>query len=167
MNRQTAIGTIKIGMIPFLLGILYFVFPGKPSTPDGIAAEQKKEPTTGERIQSSEDRDTIVQALWPEFHLGDLENVNPFDRSMIFPELSKTVASDAMPLDRQSLVAINSLPAANKLEALKVQAVFQSPQGIAALVGDRVIHIGDLLEDGTQVIEITPEQLVVSMIGVN
>ena len=167
MNRQTGIGTIKIGMIPFLLGILYFVFPGKPSTPHGIAGEQKKEPTTGERIQRSEGRETIVQAPWPEYHLGDLENVNPFDRSMIFPELSKEVASDAMTSDRQSLVALHGLPAANKTEPLKVQAVFQSPQGIAALVGDRVIHIGDLLEDGTQVIGITPEQLVVAMIGVN
>ncbi len=170
MNSQTAFAYIKIGMIPCLLGILYFVLPGKPPTPDGIATQQKSEPhglPNSEPSQKSEGNESDAKAQWPAFQLSDLESVDPFDRRMIFPELSRTAASDPNAVDRQSLVAINSLPAASKSEPIKVQAVFQSPQGIAALVGDRVIHVGDQLADGTHVIGITPEQLVVAMPSIN
>ncbi len=163
MNNQTVLGTIKIGMIPFLLGILYFVFPGKPPTLDGNINESKTGPTESESSRIPEVKELVAKAQWPEYQLNDLKNVDPFDRSMIFPELSRSAASDPSALDRQSLVAINNSLAASKIEPIKVQAIFQSPQGIAALVGDRVVHVGDQLEDGTLVTEITSEQLVVAM----
>ena len=167
MNQQTALGYIKIGMIPFLLGILYFAFPGKPPTPDGNAKEPKTGPTESEPSRIPEGKELVAKAQWPDYQLHDLENVDPFDRTMIFPELSKSAASGPLALDRHTLVAINNSPAASKMEPIKVQAIFQSPQGIAALVGDRVVHVGDQLEDGTLVTEITPEQLVVAMPCIN
>ena len=171
MIQKTTSGYVKIGAIPVLLGIVYVVFPGKPPALDHLASEPNAvaiDTTSHAEAQKTSEAERIGKIRWPEFQLSDLKNCNPFDRRTIFPELAaKSTESESSASDRQSFVAMQSQTITSKLEPLKVQAVFQSSQGIAALVGDRVFHVGDLLDDGTMVTSITPEQLIVALPGVN
>ena len=81
---------------------------------------------------------------------------------MIFPEKEPANTDDSSSEnDDRSLVS--SLEAKSKsTETLKVQVVFQTRTGISAMLDDRIIRVGDLLEDGRQVIQITPECLVLA-----
>ena len=171
MIQKTTLGYVKIGAIPVLLGFLYVVFPGKPPALDHLTSEPNAvtiDTTSHAEGQKTSEVDGIGKILWPEFQFSELGNCNPFDRRTIFPELAaRSTESESSASDRQSFVAIHSQTIASKLDPLKVQAVFQSPQGIAALVGDRVFHVGDLLDDGTMVTSITPEQLIVALPSVN
>ena len=156
-----------MGMIPLLGGILYYVLIGTQSVPDEIATDPKNavanSPAKGERSEKPDGRDFDSRQEWPEFQLSELSNVDPFDKRMIFPESApKASSNDPSDSDKQTLVSTIGRSGASRLENIKVQAVFQSPQGIAALVGEHVIHVGDLLQDGTQVIGITPEHLILA-----
>jgi hypothetical protein len=93
---------------------------------------------------------------WPTFELEDLPNVDPFDRQALFPSPS-VVENSSDPSN--TLVGKSDRSSADALKPLKIQAVFQSPSGITALVENRVVHIGDRLDDGSEVVGITPEQL--------
>ena len=154
-----------MGMIPLLGGILYYVLSGKQFVSDETGTDPKSavanSPATGERSEKTEGCDFASKQEWPEFQLSELGNVDPFDKRMIFPE-SAPKRSDTSDSDKQTLVSTIGRYGASSLENIKVQAVFQSPKGIAALVGEHVIHVGDLLQDGTQVIGITPEHLVLA-----
>jgi len=153
---------LKIGMIPLLLGILYRVLPSQNSSttePATLASEPNRSKRGHE--QSLEAKQSVTTTDWPLYQSCELGNVDPFDRRMIFPEIiTKPSESDTNSSDGQSLVTTTVSQLATQLNAIKVQAVFQSPRGIAALVGEQVLHIGDRLEDGTEVLEITPEQIV-------
>ena len=165
MNQQSNQNYLKIGLIPLFGGILYYVLPGNQSVPDNTANNPKNAVanslTTGKRSEQPDGRDFVSKQEWPEFQLNELGNVDPFDKRMIFPE-SAPKRSDTSDSDKQTLVSTIGRSGASSLENIKVQAVFQSPKGIAALVGEHVIHVGDLLQDGTQVIGITPEHLILA-----
>ncbi len=172
MKQFSKFDYLKFGMIPILLGALYAVLP-KGTGPEAISIAQKTETVSIDgrmteqsvngRIKGTAVKESVTDKQWPSFQLSELKDINPFDRRMIFPELpSQSPAIDTAFPDRQSLVGITGLPSEKRLEAIKVQAVFQSPRGIAALVTGRVIHVGDRLDDGTEVTGITPEQLEIS-----
>jgi hypothetical protein len=156
---------LKIGMIPLLGGILYMVLPMNATDPGSTAS---KAPPVADRVTAPKSKpnersmviDSVSTTKWPVFTLGELENVDPFDRRRLLPDLSrKATTSDSAVSGFPSLVDAPGAPSKKSSTPIKIQAVFQSPKGIAALVGERVIHIGDRLEDGTEVIDITPEQL--------
>ncbi|MCY2984072.1 MAG: hypothetical protein NTY15_10620 [Planctomycetota bacterium] len=163
---------LKIGMIPLLGGILYVVLPRNEIGPGATASKAKilSDTVTSPKSKPSEHSvasEPVSTKKWPAFALGEFENVDPFDRRRIFPDLSpKAPISDSVVSGFPSLVDAPGVPPKNSFTPIKIQAVFQSPKGIAALVGERVIHVGDRLEDGTEVIDITPEQLIVAPMSV-
>ncbi len=165
--NQPSHGYVKIAMIPLLLGTLYWVFPGKTAAPVLIASDPTNSTSAislakSEQDQDSNDNELAKKTRWPEFPSNKLENVNPFDRRMIFPEpLAKATTTDPNDSEKHLLVGSNRPLSECSLASLQVQAVFQSPQGIAALIGERIIRIGDRLKDGAQVIGITPHEITV------
>jgi len=165
MNQKSNQSYLKIGLIPLFGGILYYVLPGKQFVSDETATDPKSavanSPATGKRSEQPDGRDFVSKREWPEFQLNELGNVDPFDKRMIFPESAPNF-SDPSDSDKQTLVSTIGRSGASRLENIKVQAVFQSPKGITALVGENVIHVGDLLQDGTQVNGITPEHLILA-----
>ncbi len=171
MKPFSKLDYLKIAVIPILLAVLYSVLPKTSADPDRVSDIPKlatSEVLSGGRRMSGRNENASLNKMalrtrWPSFQLSDLGDVNPFDRRMIFADLPAQATSvDGTFTDKQSLVAVTALPLAKRLAAIRVQAVFQSPRGVAALVGERVIHVGDRLEDGTEVIGITPEQLEVA-----
>ncbi len=165
MNLKSNHSYLKMGMIPLLGGILYYMLSGKQFVPDETATEPKSavanSPATGQWNEKPEGFDFVSKQEWPKFQLSELGNVDPFDKRMIFPEKAPKL-SDPSDSDKQTLVSTIGRSGASRLENIKVQAIFQSPKGIAALVGEHVIHVGDLLQDRTQVIGITPEHLILA-----
>ena len=167
MNQKSNHSYLKMGMISLLGGILYYVFPGRQSVPDQTATDPKiavvNRPAKDQRREKPDGRALVSKQEWPEFQLSDLGKVDPFDKRMIFPESAPNSSlSEPSDLDKQTLISTIGRSRASRLENIKVQAVFQSPQGIAAMVGEHVIHVGDLLQDGTQVIGITPQNLILA-----
>jgi hypothetical protein len=162
MKQASNAKYIKIAMIPLLLGTLYFVLPKRTNAPESepalasvvMPAQNELNPT----VDSSGVRSKVA---WPVHSSSEFGNADPFDRRMLFPELALQKAPSINDgSDQQVLVSANS--SLDKTAACKIQAVFHSPVGIAALVGDRVVHVGDQLPDGRLVVGITAEQLVLS-----
>ena len=152
---------IKMGMIPLLLGVLYFVIPAKRNVPESDSAVAPTRDTRLATNPKSDPNGLTTKVVWPTISLSDLEGTDPFDRRMLFPALtSHHTPSDASTTGQQVLVKTEA-PQDNQASYI-VQAVFQSPTGIAALVGDRVIHVGDRLADGALVLGITAEHLILA-----
>jgi len=171
-------GVMKWGLIPVLAGILYLVIRGNStssvdnatqSLPAGeVAALSKVENSTQTKSGSPNSPITAsLKTAWPVVDLDEVAEVDPFDRSMIFPEIeTKDIPESSNETDRQSFVS--SLGTTTRTtESLKVQIVFQTKFGTSAMVGDRLIRVGDSLDDGRRVIEITPESVVLSSSQVN
>ena len=163
MHSQSIKTNLKIALIPVLgFLLLYLVLRGRigseESPIDPLVTVTSDTTASSNRTQDQEKPLTSAQSDWPEFQLNDLQNADPFDRRMIFPDLSAITSSD----QSNTLVGSNNQSSVGALPTIKVQAVFQSPSGITALVDNRVLHIGDRLADGSEVIGITPEQLVLA-----
>ena len=79
---------------------------------------------------------------------------------MLFPELASQNAPSNT--DGGALqVLVSTVSSEDKKVEYKIQAVFHSPVEIAAMVGDRVVHVGDH-PDGRLVVGITAEQLILA-----
>lgn len=160
MHSSTA-KYLKMGMIPLLLGVLYFVIPAKKSISE---SDSTGPPTRSTRIVThpkSDPNGLAKKVVWPTISLSELEGTDPFDRRMLFPDLAtQDTPRDANTSGQQVLVRTEA--SRDNQVSYIVQAVFQSPTGIAALVGDRVIHVGDQLADGTLVLGITAEHLILA-----
>jgi hypothetical protein len=162
-NKQYA----KIAAIPVLAIVLYTVFPRteKVATLDKNDSQRGRlEDQTRVRVpNSTATMRKEKRPEWPIFDSSDILTIDPFDKRMIFPESAVSTTQDG-PSDasQQKLVSSPSLTQqATKVSDVKIQAIFRSSRGIAALVDTRLIQVGDRLNDGSEVIEITPEQLIV------
>jgi hypothetical protein len=169
MNKASTSTYFKLALIPVLGSVLcYLIFgqrnkqpldpaPAVVATVDSNRAETKLS-------MKATDRDAAFRSEWPSFQLADFSNVDPFDRRTLFPEpnLVATV-TDPEPSETERLVSTASSLAARRLELLKIQAVFQTPDGVAALVNDRIVRVGDRLEDGSEVIEISTDHLSIAV----
>jgi hypothetical protein len=160
---------LKIALIPILGLILVYLVMRNPTdgeqtsvdppvsvsvteTPRSVLNQEPTRPPTKSQTKP------FAQAVssWPKFEVDDLQNVDPFDRRALFPDPSEVTGSSD---PTNTLVGTTDRSSADTLKPIKIQAIFQSPSGITALVENRVIHIGDRLADGSEVVGITPDQL--------
>ncbi len=165
MNKGSTSTYIKLALIPLLGGVLCFlVFSQRSKSPPSpvTAVVAPVIPSSPEPKLASNPavRTTTFKTEWPSFHIADVGNVDPFDRRTLFPVPAPlTPVAETDFLDSQTLVSTASAMATRRLELVKIQAVFQTPDGIAALVNDKIVHVGDRLDDGSEVIEIHPDHL--------
>lgn len=182
-----AVAYIKMGLIPVLVIVLYFLVRGD-STPKAENATQPSTPTvSSSRVRTVGSNATNqqpnaggaanttiaipVRTQWPEIRFEQIADVDPFDRRMIFPvmEAAPVAHEDSDPVGQALVNAAGTAAgtATRSTEAIKVQIVFQTSAGIGAMVGDRLIRIGDTLDDGRHVVDITPDNLVLSSASVH
>lgn len=84
--------------------------------------------------------------------------LQPFKTSKLIDQvLEEDVPSDAVPETE-----IDTKSNAVASEAMHVRAIFQTPRGAAALVGDRVVRVGDVLPNGMRVTAIHPDGIEVA-----
>lgn len=177
MKKLKAAQLVKLSLIPVLGVVLHHVLPSEPmpSKQSGLEPAGKsdsiavtKPGSTSETLNNDmAAKDGLATTEWPKFSLRQLEGIDPFDRRRVFPELTPTPTLVDPTQHEELLISTSVVSARNRLEPSKIKAVFQSPFGNAALIGERVVRIGDRLEDGSEVISITPEELIVSSPGTN
>lgn len=128
----------KLALIPALAALLGMVLMQDTSNPP-IAPETE-----------IANRETLVttkkQVEWPRYDWEEIVLMQPFPK---LKELEESTPSDelsennaANPEAEQEIVPE---------DPLKVRAVFQTPNGASALLGDRVIRVGDVLPNGKRV----------------
>jgi hypothetical protein len=158
---------VKVALIPILAGTLYLVWP-KPAAKESVATATKSASDAGreKRTKRPSKPNTPVREpiTWPKIRLEELSGANPFDRRQVFPEPAVEAVS-ASPIEGQKLVSLNSplLGETAPLESIEIQAIYESPQGVVAIIGDRMIHVGDRLEDGREVLSIHSDHILVSL----
>jgi hypothetical protein len=159
----------KLALIPLLGAVLLYVLMGRPKTSNSISfpassnATSTTIPTRTAPKPSNANQYSATEVTWPTFSAAQIIHIDPFDRRRVFPEIPKAEATNTnVDGNNGKLVGYDSQAAnTKKSESLKIQAIYQSPQGIAALVGDRIIRIGDRLDDGSRVTDITADKIVV------
>ncbi len=136
---------MKLAVIPILAAILGFV----------LTKEDDSHPTPV--LQAEKPRETLVSTsakmAWPEFQLEEIAVLQPF-RTLKQLENLQTA-------ENQEGITSKTVPGtkgqATATEVLQVRAIFQTPSGASALLGDRVVRVGDILSDGKRVIAIHPQ----------
>lgn len=140
---------VKYALIPVLAAILGYVLTREDRDyleSASLSANQKVNVST-----------KIAPVEWPMFSLDEIAMLEPFQTLKQLEGLAEAGGA----------VGIESLPidgAASELTRgpVEVRAIFQTPNGAAALLGNRVIRVGDVLEDGRRVIAIHPHGVEVS-----
>lgn len=168
MNATTMQRYAKIATIPVLALVLYCVLPR-----DKNIATDNKANSPSDKVENrparhgkyaTADKTMAKKPEWPVYRALDIASTDPFDKTMIFPEtvvhLDGKEPSDS---STQKLISSSTTTQTVKVSDVKIQAIFRSPKGFAALVDTRLIQVGDRLSDGAEVIEITPDNLIVAV----
>ena len=158
----------KIASIPVLALVFYGVLPR-----DKNIATNNKTSSPSDKVENrsashakfaTAEKTMTKKPEWPVYRALDIASTDPFDKTMIFPEsvvhLDGKEPSDS---STQKLISSSMTTQTVKVADVKIQAIFRSPKGFAALVDTRLIQVGDRLSDGAEVIEITPDHLIVAV----
>jgi hypothetical protein len=98
---------------------------------------------------------------WTELSLAEITAFNPF----VLPEATKEPEpSDVLPSETESQVE-NVTPAApplEKWELERVSIIYQGPTGPLAVIGDKTVGIGQMLDENTLVVDIRDDGVWVS-----
>jgi hypothetical protein len=141
---------VKLALIPILACVLgYTMLSDTAYNPvASINNEQPKERFVG----------TSKKSDWPEFNLEEIALLQPF------PTLNELDRIDATEGLRDStLNAEDTSSEVGTAGALaQVRAIFQTPQGASALIGEQVYRVGDFLPNGKWIVAIRADGVEVS-----
>jgi hypothetical protein len=128
----------KLALIPALAALLGMV----------LMQDTGNQPIPPEMETTS--RETLVttkkQVEWPQYDWEEIVLLQPFPR---LKELEESTSTDE--LSENEAARPEAAQEIVPEDPLKVRAVFQTQTGASALVGDRVIRVGDVLPNGKRV----------------
>lgn len=180
---------LKLAAIPVLLGVLYFVMAPSESRSSAVNTASRKtsgaaSPATGPRDQSEPHKPARTRAL-PSLPLSHILEHDPFKLPAPFlPRsaqrlLDNAAASDAIPseTERAEAPVTNLLSAAlnptvpspeERLASVrqrKVNLVMHDRHGPIAMVGKKLVRVGDTLEENIRVVSIDHNGVVLEWIS--
>lgn len=129
---------LKLILIPILAGALGFILISDSSK------ELESETVTPNK------KSTLVSTrkptVWPEFELEEIALLQPYKTLKQLEQIQteEGLADEHAPSDTTEQVE-------RTLDVLEVRAVFQTPQGASAILGDRVVRVGDVLSNGKKI----------------
>lgn len=141
---------VKLALIPILACILgYTMLSDTAHNPvASINNEQPKARLVG----------TSTKSDWPEFNIEEIALLQPF------PTLKELDRIDAVEGLRDS--TLNAEDTSSEVGTAgglaPVRAIFQTPQGASALIGDHVYRVGDFLPNGKLIVAIRADGVEVS-----
>ena len=177
---------LKLALIPVLVLILILVFVW-PSADDVLPADDSE--TARQDTQQSHRTDASTeshaagpsfgpieraQKTWPTIGLASILKHNPF----ALPPLLANHAVAAIPdnelqRDQQTTETVNQDERQARTNRLKeqmatlrqkqVSVVSRSQSGTAAIIDSKIVHEGDLLEDGVRIVKIRPDGVVLQI----
>lgn len=131
-------------------------------------SSREKDLASAESAQTEPAQQKVVNLRhynWPESRLEELLEFSPFGFDL--------PAEDSSGIEVEPAVseAVNSAPEAIETEStaatrLRPKAIYQSQHGPVALVGSRIIRVGDVLDDGSRVIAIGDRELILDRVRV-
>ena len=134
----------KLALVPVLAGVLGVI----------LIRDSSKEPDS-EQVGLNK-KGSLVSTkkpvVWPEFDLEEIALMQPF-QTLKQPDTTQPAGGSARNVESSSASEQGSPPT----EILEVRAIFQSPQGASAILGNRVVRVGDLLSNGKRVSAIRPD----------
>jgi hypothetical protein len=167
---------IKLALIPVLALTLVYLLTSSRSSDDTVPAETalvsappETSPLATPSAAGAVVTDVVATAPdlplsleWPVLPLDDVLAYNPFGwPDGLAPVAPIPVANaaagqgasdvDQHQMDRQKLL--------DQLEATSVSAYYVSNQGAVALVGSRLLHVGDVIDGQIRVQEIEPDRV--------
>ena len=168
MNTSTMQRYAKIATIPVLALVFYAVLPRDktidPNNKTSSPSDKVEHRSASHTREAAADKTLKKKPEWPVYCSLDIATTDPNDKTMIFPATAIPLAGKEPSVSSpQKLISSATTTQTVKMSEVKIQAIFRSPKGIAALVDTRLIQVGDRLADGTKVIEITPDNLIVSV----
>lgn len=142
---------LVIGLAILLIGVLMYNQHTLPNE-EGLAAEPSA--PAAKSVASSKEKQQSTRRTWPVVNLEEALAYDPFAEQQI----SQSSANDkgqmakvaAGPVPSQSMEANEEK---SDLLNERVQSVVSGGQGAAALVGDRIVRVGDTI-DGFEVVAI-------------
>ena len=129
---------LKYALIPVLAAIFGYVL----IRADGDYAES----TSLSNNKKLNVATKIAPVEWPDFSVEEIDKLQPFQTLKQLDDLGaggNAIGNDSFPLEASvSEVASGSV---------EVRAIFQTPNGAVALLGNRVVRVGDVLDDGRRI----------------
>ena len=96
---------------------------------------------------------------WPTYSADQVEHLNPFDRTRLIPPKETETVSTPDHSDATQWVSALAPPIESTLGDVK--AIYRTPSGTVAIVGERHVRVGDILDDGSKVLAIHIDQIVI------
>ena len=140
---------LKYALIPVLAAILGYVLIRE----DGDYAES----TSLSNNQKLNVAAKIAPVEWPDFSVEEIALLQPFQTLKQLDDLGaggNATGNDSFPLEASG----NDVASGS----VEVRAIFQTPNGAVALLGNRVVRVGDVLDDGRRITAIHAQGVEVS-----
>ena len=175
---------LMIALIPVLVVVLILVVLW-PASEDELQADSaspsqiKTEPLNTSKSPNNpiEKQSTAAQErprkVWPEIRLASILKHDPFALAPLMTNYSVKAEPKVEPADPETTESqIQDDRAQRKqrlqeriavLQAKQVSAVFRNEAGIAAIIDSKIVHEGDLLEDGVRIVKIRPDGIVLEI----
>lgn len=165
----------KLGLIPVLVGVLVWViWPAGDDSPRVATAAKKPKPAANPQAEKPRKMSQLPwEKDWPEYELAEILETNPFalprelHKLTYRPPVVADTVVQVQPVEADSEEERREA-AAEQLEARmavirkkQVSALFINSAGRSALVGSKVLHEGDLLEEGVRIVKISHDGITV------
>ena len=174
------LGRLKLALIPVLVVIFILVLVW-PSTGDNLPADDLE--TAGQETQQSHRTDALTegdaagpssvsmqrtQKTWPVIGLASILKHDPFALAPLLASRTVGVVSQEGPQQKidssQQEELIKRLEERiATLQQKQVSVVFQSESGTVAIIDSKIVHEGDLLEDGVRIVKIRSDGVVLQI----
>jgi hypothetical protein len=175
-NRRAA--WLVIGGLAAVLFAVLVLDEGESEAPDAAAASSvgsaRNAGTPGDATSvgaprgapSGSSRSVRKIRQWPEIDLADVLKQNPFmlsDQATEELALQTGEAKETLPTDEEIQAALRQKRLGETLDELRrtgVSAIFRTAQGNAAVIGNRTLKEGDVI-DGVRIVSISDKGIVV------
>ena len=177
------LGRLKLALIPVLVVILLLVLVW-PSAGDKLTADDSE--TAGQETQQSHRTDAITegdaagpssvsmqrtQKTWPAIGLTSILKHDPFAlaplltnrRVGVVPQEGQQQNQETTDTSHQEEQIKRLMERIATLQQKQVSVVFRSESGTAALIDSKIVHEGDLLEDGVRIVKIRSDGIVLQI----
>lgn len=141
LNRHPKFKLVLVPVLAGVLGIILIRDSSKEPDSEQVALKNK-----GGLVS------TKKSVVWPEFELDEIARMQPF-QTIKQPDTTRSAGGSVQNAEAPFASGQGTPPT----EILEVRAIFQTPQGASAILGNRVVRVGDLLSNGKRVSAIRPD----------
>jgi hypothetical protein len=156
-SSNSARERVKLVLVPILALILgaILLWP-EDEDPSALSSAELASPEEIAKLspgKTAGSRNLI--ASWPEVNLERVMAVSPFD-PLAFDASQPSADSETNLAEEQKHAAPQE---GESKPSLKIEMIYEAAGQLVAVVGGRIVHVGDALEGG-RVVKITPVELV-------